>query len=443
MNYSYEDVLTFHGYKNLDAGHHLLSALLSRLMGDVFGYDPWSLRLPSMLAHLCYIFGTYKLCKQLFKHKFLLFATFLGLNFNPYLLDFFALFRGYALAIAAMVWSLFFLFKFFEDWKIRNLILSNNIAAVSVLCNLALLNYFLAIIAIQAIFCLNKIQKKDSIRLLLSTSMAFGLVALVLAKPVMLMRENGSFYFGGETGFIHDTLTSLYRKLFYEMYYMEHLKVLFQTLLCIGIVFILFKTIKSAWQRTHPELILVVIFVFIFIGLEVQNLLLDTKFLIERTALFLFPILFLIVMLAFKSLKGISRSMLNGSAFLLGATFLLHFGCTYNNSYVLDWRHEAQNKKVISEIYNQFPGTHEGWSVQIGVSSFYTPSMNYYRELDAAHWLMPFDRVTLTSTNSMWYINPDQDDVQMYLDKGTVLIDDSIISGSYLIWNNDVNINEH
>jgi len=71
------------------------------------------LRLPNILAHVVYLICTLVLLKR-FQHTILQIAGFVILNLNPFFLDFFFLARGYGLALAFLMMSLYLLVRTFE-----------------------------------------------------------------------------------------------------------------------------------------------------------------------------------------------------------------------------------------------------------------------------------------------------------------------------------------
>ena len=79
----------------------------------------------------------------------MLVTGFIMLNFNPYLLDFFSLGRGYGLSVSLMMVSLYFAYSFIRSKKLFELFCAFFFAVFSALTIYTLLNYFLALAGVM------------------------------------------------------------------------------------------------------------------------------------------------------------------------------------------------------------------------------------------------------------------------------------------------------
>ena len=95
------EIITFN-YPESTTNNHLLNTLLMKGCSVLFGDSEFSLRLPTWLAHFIYIYFTIRIL-QLFDNAWIIVSGFIILNFNPYLVDFFSIARGYGLALAFMM----------------------------------------------------------------------------------------------------------------------------------------------------------------------------------------------------------------------------------------------------------------------------------------------------------------------------------------------------
>src|ERR1051326_1907428 len=134
-----------HEFNTMAANDHLLNTWLMKICASLFGIYELSLRLPNLAAHLLYLFFSAKIAMQMGKN-FLPILTFILLNFNPYLLDFFSAARGYGLSMGLMMASLYFIFSFANgDKKIFPLFGAVFFSALAALANLTLLPFFIAV----------------------------------------------------------------------------------------------------------------------------------------------------------------------------------------------------------------------------------------------------------------------------------------------------------
>jgi hypothetical protein len=130
-------------YESMDANNHLLNTWLDIQLIKCFGVNEFVLRLPALFAHLLFLVFSYKFVKG-FENKWIALASFLVINLNPYLLDFFSLSRGYGLSIGLMMSSVYYLYVFVTSGcKTKYAILSVIIGALATLANFVVLNYFL------------------------------------------------------------------------------------------------------------------------------------------------------------------------------------------------------------------------------------------------------------------------------------------------------------
>ena len=92
------------------ATNHFANTVLVRLSTAIGGSGELALRLPNVAAFAVYLLFAFLILERL-KHRIVAAAGFVLLNLNPYLLDFFALCRGYGLSLGLLMGSLYFLLK--------------------------------------------------------------------------------------------------------------------------------------------------------------------------------------------------------------------------------------------------------------------------------------------------------------------------------------------
>ena len=95
-------------YKDSYTNNHILHTLLVKLSFAIFGMDQVAGRLPNILSFLLYFGFVWRYSQRFFSDdlvRFMFIAVMLG---NPYMLEFFALARGYGLSIGLMMASIYF-----------------------------------------------------------------------------------------------------------------------------------------------------------------------------------------------------------------------------------------------------------------------------------------------------------------------------------------------
>lgn len=188
--------------------------------------------------------------------------------------------------------------------------------------------------------------------------MMFGLlwVAALAGPPLYLLRRNEELYFGGTRGFVEDTIYSLIESSFYgRMYFTSQAEFVFGaivvTIAVFGLVAYLGWRRQTVWHL--PAAWLLGVLVVASAAVIVQNWLLDTPFLIGRTALFYIPGFVL-----FASFLGDAASRLGKAARTLtvclsiaaAALAAAHTAATANVSHTWDWRKDAGTRAMIDDL---------------------------------------------------------------------------------------------
>jgi hypothetical protein len=103
-----------------DAGNHFLCTALAWVSYSLLGMAPWALRLFSVLAFVLYAWYVRE-AGALIQDRLVRWCTWIALLTLPWMIEFFALFRGYGLAMAFWMMALVHLFRFVQEQRIRDL----------------------------------------------------------------------------------------------------------------------------------------------------------------------------------------------------------------------------------------------------------------------------------------------------------------------------------
>lgn len=134
------------------ATNHFLNTLLTKVSVVVAGDSELMLRIPNLLAYAMYLVFSVLILRR-YVRPWIAAAGLLLLNLNPYVLDFFALSRGYGLSLGFLMGAMFFLFRFLDRLKARqdgsrDASRTLGFALAAVMSNFALLNVWLSIFAV-------------------------------------------------------------------------------------------------------------------------------------------------------------------------------------------------------------------------------------------------------------------------------------------------------
>ena len=354
MKHSFWEVISF---QFPSANTHLLNSVLSMWFGEVFGYQDWILRLPNVLGHLLYIIFSVKLSRLLFPTTLLRVSAFAVLNLNAWMLDFFALSRGYGLGIAFTLVSVYFLVLHFSKPDQKNLLWSMVMAVLAVLSNFTFIHFFLGIGGSWLLLItlthppFKTLWLKQIVPLV-----AFGVgLGLLIYWPVKQLVVHNQLYWGGKTGFWHDTAASLIRHSAYAQSYakgfaenVELAVMITCVLMSLAAIFILFRR-KEIHQKPF-------FFVFAILALSVASSLLQhhlagSKYLMQRTGIMYIPV-FMVAVVAFVGwMKDHFTFRCAGCSVVVLALLMgYHFHRSNNHTFVFDWPFDQGTRAMLADL---------------------------------------------------------------------------------------------
>ncbi|MCW3085140.1 MAG: hypothetical protein JWP12_2506 [Bacteroidetes bacterium] len=419
------------------SNNHLLNTLFMKLFEFLFGSSEIVLRLQSILAHIAYLFLTYLLLKPL-KSQLAVILGFALLNVNPYLLEFFSLARGYALAISFMLASIWFLFQYMKEDKNKTLIGCYIFASLAVLSNFALLNYFASLLIIQQVFIYAKYR---SIKTNFQKSKAIILITIILAAILYepLRKVIHQLDFGGVTGVWEDTVSSLINSYLYKVNYDFPVFKLIEGIVLITVVGYFILTGITFLKKKMPEkgpygaTFFSVLILIVTLNI-VQHVLFGSAYLGERFALFLVPLFVFVLIYLMDSIyqKGKTGTII--SVVLLAALTslnLFHFSKTANLQYASNWKYDAGTKQMIGNLVHE-KETSGKQHISLGITWILEPAVNFYRVTKKLDWLEKASRDGINSSNDFYYILP-EDLPKLDTIRKTVLIREYPVSEGKLL----------
>ena len=189
-------------YENYIANNHLLNTAIAKLSVSWFGLSPLSLRAGGLLGAGLYLLGLPVLLRRMDGAWWRLLAAGL-LTLNPLVMDYFALARGYSLAMAGLLWTLIAAMNYLsKDPRPRRWALGLGFwAAFTLLANLSFAFPLAALggLVVAWDFLEPGSLGKRCSRVLFACRWA-ALPALVLASPLVGLwkggAQRGSFTFG-------------------------------------------------------------------------------------------------------------------------------------------------------------------------------------------------------------------------------------------------------
>ena len=371
------------------ANTHWLNSFLMQIEMLVLGDGVLGLRLHSVMAFPFFCVGVYRLTGFIRNNALAIFCYLLIL-LNPYVLDWFALARGYGLAMTFQVWVLYYLFLIskkdsfsFSYWKILLLLCALMLAA-----NLAYFYMFLGVFSVFLLYIFtNKINYFYNKNAIIIT---FGFVLLLFGAMANLwfVRQNDPSVYGGNE-LVNSIFGTVWEAFFYQANYGEIAVVLAWLTLIALLVFGGISGIRFLRNRqiTPAFSVAVIIAVLLLLNLFF-HLLFDAPYLASRTALqWWIPGMLLIFFCTDDfSRRGANDPMAKvvgtgffGNLISLSVSMILaiHLFTQFNPHIAYEWRDASHSKQIINDLYKLKPENVGLNKYVIGVFS------NYYSITDS------------------------------------------------------------
>ena len=367
--------------------NHILNTLLTKFFISVFGAKQWVVRIPNLLSFLVYAFAIFRINKIVLKTSSLFFipASILFI-FNPYLLDFFGLCRGYGMSCALCTLSVSYMISGFLTLEKRPIWSAFFLAILASYANFSLLVFWVATTLITWLyfFIQYKRLKKNLMQpvlLIILFSLAY---AALIAEPIIKMQNANQFQYWESTGFYTGTIVPLVVKSLYEpagfSSVIYHAISIFAIVVVLGNLINLFvKFFRSGFRLDNlqkPVFVASSILLLAAVVSILQCRILNTPNLSGRTALFFFP-LFIIALVTTIGLIPEQKARILKSIFSFALSFLLLFQLagTMSLNYVKEWWFDENTFEVIDYFNKTMPDQ----KVSLKTNWLFHPSFNFYK----------------------------------------------------------------
>ena len=408
------------------ANIHWLNSFLMQISVGLFGTDEFFIRLPNLLAHLLYLTYSILLLRAFSGRIWLMLGGFMILNANPYLLEFFALARGYGMGCGFVMMSVYHLFVYLDRKKGRQLALSFIGSILAVLSNFTFLNFFavhLAFLGGLSVLALlkwdekipllegNSLGPKPWLPLALGAASSVFLL-IILYYPIKFLRRLGEFQYGIDSlwvsyrGLIEDS--NMGQKLLGPKS-IEILMWFFGLLFLASMLYGLSRILKKGFGPTRIFYFASCSLALLFmLALLTQYWLFDTKYLVHRTALIIIPIAAFPVYMFLEEVIKSRVSIALSISLLLAGYSVYHFSQVANLGGTREWYYDAETKHMIDLMMEK---EEPGKKVKLGVYWIYHPTSAFYkqvRELDFIETI-PYEKQLRTdSLYDYYFVEPGQ-----------------------------------
>jgi hypothetical protein len=375
---------------SFNATHHVLQSLLSKRSVKSFGVSEFTLRLPTLIGGLLYFVVVYRLSRSAFGSGWLFLLSGALLALNPFILDHLSAARGYGLALACMLWALYFL------WS--NQPFKGAVAlALTVASNLAFLFPAMALALLFTVATLIDHRKsfERGFSTVVDDFIVPGVVIAFLILVLPLSRaEKWNFYFGVPA--LSNTLQSLIDLSFFHhptavqlplRSYDPHIAAwIVSAVLVLAAVACFIVHDRFLWFSAGTMLLTIGLLVF-------SHYFFHALYPVSRTALYFIPFFVLTCFTLLKQLEVRSRLYsVAAPIFLLAAgVCLVQFGMQFNISDYAEWRFDAGTKRIANLLRSR---QHSNRNVRVGSSWPVSVSLEFYRKMYHLKWMDPVSRIS-------------------------------------------------
>lgn len=388
-------------YKDSYTNNHILNTLLIKGLFSLFGMNHSLGRVPNLAAFVLYFYFAYRFSKRYIAEDWVSLMFMVVMIANPYLLDFFALARGYGLAIGFMMGSVYFTARYVLEASQKSLLWSLLMAILSAYAQFALLHFYLGLNLLLLLHQLKIYHQYKNVKSLASglSTLLGGLACLVVLiyLPIMaILRDNQIAYYGTR-GFWEDTLSSLlFHSIYAQGYFSDNTLIIFKYLLgslfVLITLYLLWTLLKSKLQnakKSYPSVFVVFIFVFTALSVILQFHVLGNQYVTDRTALFFYPLLGLMMpVIAVWSFE--LKRYLGIAVTLIFIVFSLnHVKRSYSFKMYREWWYDAHTYEILDFLKAEYEKSDKQQLLKFNMTWMFNPSFTYHREKGHLFWIAP------------------------------------------------------
>lgn len=410
------------------ANNHWLNTLLLQWSASLFGDVAWALRLPNVLAGIGYIFCSALISARYIKSHCLQFAGFLLLCGHVYLLDFFSLARGYGLMASGVIWAIYTMLRYLENYDWRWLVFSLLAISFAILGNFTALLPWSAMVLGWFIWMLA--NKKINLLIRHGLLWFFNACTLffLLHFPIKTLSGSGEFEWGSHS--VWETAKDLMISLIYGNRFLGEntsvylLAFLALTFLSICIVAILNK--KYEYRSS-------IIFISFLLILNVLVIILQQKLTaslapIGRKSIYFIPFIFTLICLGLALIRNVHAARIVGV--LLSIVLVYNIVRTIPIKSCREWYYDAYYPELLSTL---LPAGSKSDSIRLSTTWIFNPALTFYQKtVPLPIGGLPYQRPLVIDTTMQYYYVEPQDTVGM---TGKGFLQDKKIGPFYLLKN--------
>jgi hypothetical protein len=390
-------------YKDSYTNNHILNTLITKGLFAVFGMNHSLARVPGLVGFLMYFYCSFRFSQKYIIDDALSVMFLTVMCCNPYLLDFFALARGYGLSIGLMMVSVYLAANvvFQKKSAAYDLPLSILAAILSVYAQFASLHFYLGVNLLFFLYALNQWithnDKKEFIKTFVTQIVGFGVLSLLVYLPFKaIIRDNQIAYYGAD-GFWENTISSVISNSIYAQgYFTDATTPIFKRLLLFVFFIVVAKIAYNLGQKKnqesekiYPSVFAALLFSCTATSVILQFHLLKNQYVVDRTALFFYPLM----ALSFPTIAlffGYFKKWAGGFVMAIFILFSLnHLKRGADLSYYREWWYDVNTYEILDFLKTEHDKTDKKETLKLGTTWIFNPSFMYHREKSKLTWIEP------------------------------------------------------
>jgi hypothetical protein len=389
-------------YKSSYTNNHILNTLLVKCLFFVFNSLDHSLaRVPNIAAFVMYFYYCFRFSQRYIADNWLSLMFICVMCCNPYLLDFFALIRGYGLSIGFMMGSIYYAARFVRNNHTKSLPLSILFSILSVYAQFATLHFYLGLNLLITLFLLkNYLANKDKEAFFKGLGvqiLGFLLLTLLIYMPIKAILKDNQIAYYGKDGFWQNTLSSLITSSLYSVGYLSEntirvfkiLTILLFLILTVYLVYILIKKVFEKNEKLYPSLFVTYLFICTALSPILQFHLLHNQYVVDRTALFFYPLLALL-MPTVALFFGQFKEHLGVFICILFITFSInHIKRAGSLISYREWWYDVHTYEILDLLKGEHDKMDKTQPLRLNTTWMFHPSFLYHRGKANLQWLAP------------------------------------------------------
>lgn len=290
----------------LDANNHLLNSVLSKVFYSLCGDHIWAIRIPNVLSFLLFFFASYRLSLRL-ATKWMRFIFLMALTSIPYVLDYFAYSRGYAMSIALLMLAFLPFLSLAKKYNPANMVLMALLLVLAIYANLNLLITSFFMFAYIGVKLLIDVVQTKRYRPLLSYILISILTIAALSYAIWFsfeLKNAGALYYGNKDGLWLTTGATLSQMvLMTQSIVLKYVFILVIAFLVVHLV-VQLNYLGLKELTIQPAFLFIGLFIANLIAIELMRVLMDTNYPEDRVGMHL---IFLFLLSVFFTLDNYAK----------------------------------------------------------------------------------------------------------------------------------------